>query len=41
VSSFNDRARVLYERHGYAPVGELKDFIVDGASEIILHKRLA
>jgi ribosomal protein S18 acetylase RimI-like enzyme len=40
VSSFNDRARALYERHGYARVGELKDFIVDGASEIILHKRL-
>jgi ribosomal protein S18 acetylase RimI-like enzyme len=40
VSSFNDRARALYERHGYAPVGELKDFIVSGASEILLHKRL-
>jgi len=41
VSSFNDRAHALYERHGYARVGELKDFIVAGASEIILHKRLA
>jgi ribosomal-protein-alanine N-acetyltransferase len=41
VSSFNERARRLYERHGYAPVGELKDYIVEGASETLMHKRLA
>ena len=41
VSSFNERARRLYERHGYAAVGELKDYIVEGASETLMHKRLA
>lgn len=39
VSSFNTRARALYERHGYAAVGEFKDFTMEGASEILLHKR--
>jgi ribosomal protein S18 acetylase RimI-like enzyme len=41
VSSFNTRARALYERHGYRAVGELKDYFIAGASEIIMHKRLA
>jgi ribosomal-protein-alanine N-acetyltransferase len=40
VSSFNTRARALYERHGYAAVGEFKDYIIRGASEILMHKRL-
>jgi ribosomal-protein-alanine N-acetyltransferase len=40
VSSFNDGARRLYERLGYVRVGELSDYIVDGASEILMHKRL-
>jgi ribosomal protein S18 acetylase RimI-like enzyme len=40
VSSFNGRARALYERLGYAAVGELKDYIIKGASEILMHKRL-
>jgi len=40
VSSFNGRARALYERLGYRAVGELPDYIVDGASEILMHKRL-
>jgi [ribosomal protein S18]-alanine N-acetyltransferase len=40
VSSFNLRAERLYRRHGYALVGELKDYIVPGHSELILHKRL-
>ena len=26
--------------HGYTAVGELKDHIIDGASEILMHKRL-
>jgi [ribosomal protein S18]-alanine N-acetyltransferase len=38
VSSFNSRARLLYERLGYAYVAELKDFVIAGASEILLHK---
>lgn len=40
VSSFNTRAQALYERHGYAVVGELKDYIVDGYSEFLMSKRL-
>lgn len=40
VSSFNTRAKSLYERLGYVVVGELKDYIIDGFSEYLLHKRL-
>ncbi len=40
VSSFNPRARALYERCGYEPIGEFRDYIIDGASEILMHKRL-
>lgn len=40
VSSFNAGARRFYERLGYAAVGELPDYIVKGASEIVMHKRL-
>lgn len=38
VSSFNTRARALYERLGYEPVGELKDYLVRGSSEILMRK---
>ena len=38
VSSFNVGARRLYQRHGYAIVGELTDYIVEGHSEILLRK---
>jgi ribosomal protein S18 acetylase RimI-like enzyme len=38
VSSFNPRARALYERLGYEAVGELKDHVIAGASEIIMRK---
>ena len=40
VSSFNRRARALYERLGYRAVGELPDYVIEGASEILMHKRL-
>jgi ribosomal protein S18 acetylase RimI-like enzyme len=40
VSSFNTRARNFYENHGYHAVGELKDYLIQGESEIIMHKRL-
>ncbi len=40
VSSFNIRARKFYELHGYRAVGEFKDYIVEGASEILMHKAL-
>jgi ribosomal protein S18 acetylase RimI-like enzyme len=38
VSSFNDGARRLYERLGYAYVGELTDYIVRGHSELLYRK---
>jgi ribosomal protein S18 acetylase RimI-like enzyme len=40
VSSFNTAARRFYETHGFTLVGELPDYIVQGASELILHKAL-
>jgi ribosomal protein S18 acetylase RimI-like enzyme len=40
VSSFNARARRFYERHGYAVVGELADYVIAGASELLMCKRL-
>jgi [ribosomal protein S18]-alanine N-acetyltransferase len=40
VSSFNSRARHFYEKNGYETVGELRDYIIKGESEIIMHKRL-
>ena len=40
VSSFNDRARQLYERLGYEPVGSVPDLALEGASELIMYKRL-
>jgi ribosomal protein S18 acetylase RimI-like enzyme len=40
VSSFNPRARALYERLGYRQVGELPDYFIEGASECLMHKRL-
>ena len=40
VSSFNIRARSLYERHGYAVVGEFQDYVIDGLSEYLMSKRL-
>lgn len=40
VSSFNDGARRFYERHGFAAVGEFPDYVVRGASEILMHKQL-
>ena len=38
VSSFNSGARRLYQRLGYAPVGELTDYLVAGHSEWLLRK---
>jgi len=39
-SSFNPRAQRLYERLGYEVVGELKEFIIPGHSEILLRKTI-
>lgn len=40
VSSFNHRARNLYEKFGFSAIGELRDYIIEGASEILMYKRL-
>ncbi len=40
VSSFNQQARKLYERRGYVQRGELPDYVIEGASELLMHKRL-
>jgi ribosomal protein S18 acetylase RimI-like enzyme len=40
VSSFNTAARRLYERRGYSQAGEFPDYVIAGASEILMHKRL-
>lgn len=38
VSSFNRQAQKFYKRLGYDRVGELKDFVVRGHSELLLRK---
>ena len=40
VSSFNTSARKLYQRLGFEEIGEFKDFIVRGHSEILMRKTL-
>ena len=40
VSSFNPDARRLYERLGYAYVGQLSDYLVRGHSELLYRKSL-
>jgi ribosomal-protein-alanine N-acetyltransferase len=41
VSSFNIGAKRLYEKLGYETIGELKDYIVHGHSEILMRKSRA
>ncbi len=38
VSSFNQGAQRLYRRLGYETVGELKNYLVDGQSELLMRK---
>ena len=38
VSSFNPRARALYERLGYETIGEMRDLLIKGQSEILMRK---
>ncbi|MCS7043491.1 MAG: GNAT family N-acetyltransferase [Bryobacteraceae bacterium] len=40
VSSFNRGAQRLYARLGFRQVGEIPDYVIAGASELIFHKRL-
>jgi ribosomal protein S18 acetylase RimI-like enzyme len=41
VSSFNERARALYERRGYALVGPMRDYFVRGHDELLMRKSIA
>lgn len=38
VTSFNTRARALYERLGYEVIAEVRDYIVRGYDEILMRK---
>ena len=38
VSSFNIQAQKFYSTHGFVQIGELKDYIIAGASELIMQK---
>ncbi len=40
VSSFNARAQAFYRRQGYRQVGEFDGYIIDGASELLMYKRV-
>ncbi len=40
VSSFNPRARQLYERLGYELIGELKEYLIRGESELLMRKTI-
>jgi len=41
VSSFNEDAQSFYKALGYKKVGELKNYIIEGESEILMYKKLA
>jgi ribosomal protein S18 acetylase RimI-like enzyme len=41
VSSFNTRARALYERLGYEVIGVMPDYLVRGYDEILMRKSIA
>ncbi len=40
VSSFNPRARALYERLGYQLIGEIPEFLIKGHSEFLMRKTI-
>ena len=41
VSSFNPAAQRFYKRLGYETIGEVKDYIIAGHSEILMRKTIA
>ncbi len=41
VSTFNKGAQKFYKRLGYKVIGELKDYLIAGQSEILLRKTVA
>lgn len=40
MSSFNQDAQRWYQRMGYQAIGELKDYLVAGHSEILMRKTI-
>jgi ribosomal protein S18 acetylase RimI-like enzyme len=40
VSSFNTRAQTFYARQGYRQVGQFDNYVIDGASELLLYNRV-
>lgn len=40
VSSFNTRAQQFYRSNGWINVGELRDYVVEGYSELLFYKRI-
>jgi ribosomal protein S18 acetylase RimI-like enzyme len=38
VSAFNTQARRLYRKLGYEEIGEIRNFLIDGQSEILIRK---
>ena len=40
VSSFNIQAQKFYSSHGFVHIGELKDYIIKGESELIMQKQI-
>jgi ribosomal-protein-alanine N-acetyltransferase len=40
VSGFNPRAQRFYRRLGYRRIGELKNYVIAGASEILMRKTI-
>ncbi len=40
VSDFNEGAQRFYQRHGFAQVGGLPDFVLPGVSELIYWRRI-
>jgi ribosomal protein S18 acetylase RimI-like enzyme len=40
VSNFNPRAQQFYARLGYERIGELKDYVINGASEFLMRKSI-
>ena len=41
TSSFNAEAKRLYQRFGYEEIGELKDWVLTGYTEILMRKSIA
>jgi [ribosomal protein S18]-alanine N-acetyltransferase len=40
VSSFNPRAQAFYAKQGYERIGELKNYVITGASEFLMRKSI-